>query len=350
MLLYAWGYYRSSDLKSVGEDDSPDLPTLLAKVLIDRTHRLLRQGLDRGYLEIQDDTRTPRGRLCLGEMVKRQTRIRGVAVCDFDELTPDVLHNQILLETLIRLASSDRLDRYVRHDLLLTTRRMGGVSRIRLTPDLFKRVQLSRNTAQYGLLMHISELLFHDLMPDTQGGSRRFLGIAHDQIRMAALFEEFLRKFYGIELGEGSARAEIMAWDATSPAPADLGYLPVMKTDITIRLPGQVVVIDAKYYPRHLVTNQYGSERLISGHLYQLCTYLAHVGLRDKTENISGMLIYPQNGEPVKIHYHLLGYPVTIASIDLSAAWTDIHDHLLALARSTATETKFHTATAKRIG
>lgn len=350
MLLYAWGYFRSSDVKSVGEDDSPDLPTLLAKVLVDRTHRLLRQGLDRGYLEIREDTRTPRGRLCLGEMVKRQTRLRGVAVCDFDELTPDVLHNRILLETLIRLASSDRLDRYVRHDLLLTARRMGGVSRIRLTSDVFRRVQLSRNNAQYGLLMHICELLFHDLMPDTQDGSRRFLGVAHDQIRMSALFEDFLRKFYDIELAEGSARAEIMAWDATSPTPADLGYLPVMKTDITIRLPGRVIVVDAKYYPSHLVRNQFGSERLISGHLYQLSTYLAHVGLREDTDQISGILIYPQNGEPVELHYQLLGYPVTIASIDLSAAWTDIHDRLLLLARRSGPEPQVHAATATRIG
>ncbi len=344
MLLYAWGYFHASDMRSVGADDSPNLPNLLAKVLVDHTRRLLRQGLDRGYVEIHEDTRSPRGRLRLDEMIKRQTLLRGMAVCEFDELTPDVLHNRILLETLIRLAGNDCVERALRHELMLTARRIPGVSRVCLTPNVFKRVQLSRNTAQYGLLMHICELLFHELMPDTSSGTRRFKGIADDQVRMAALFEEFLRKFYDLELPEGRARAEIMRWEAASSVPSDMVYLPVMKTDITIRAPGRVLVIDAKYYPSHLAKSQFGDERLISGHLYQLSTYLAHVGVRACGEQVggivgirkqvSGMLLYPQNGEPVELHYHLLGRPVTIASVNLAAEWREIHQRLLALVQA----------------
>jgi 5-methylcytosine-specific restriction enzyme subunit McrC len=332
MLLYAWGHFRASDVRSVGEDDSPNLPNLLAQVLVESTHRLLRQGLDRGYLEIHEETRSLRGRLRLEEMVKRQTLLRGLAVCEFDELTPDVLHNRILLETLIRLAGNERVERGLRHELMLTVRRMGGVSRVRLTSDLFKRVQLSRNTSQYRLLMHICELLFHELMPDTAGGTKRFQGIADDQVRMAALFEEFLRKFYDLELIAGRARAEIMPWDATSSAPSDLTYLPVMKTDITIRLPGRVLVVDAKYYPSHLTKSQFGGERLMSNHLYQLNTYLAHVAAREPERKVSGMLLYPQNSEPVELNYKLLGRQVKVASVDLAAEWPDIHQRLITLA------------------
>lgn len=333
MLLYAWGYFRASDVRSVSEDDSPNLPNLLARVLVDRTHRLLRQGLDRGYVEIHEDTRSLRGRLRLDEMVKRQTLLRGVAVCEFDELTPDVLHNRILIETLIRLAANERVERGLRHELMLTARRMGGVSRVRLTSGLFKRVQLSRNTSQYRLLMHICELLFHELMPDPEGGTRRFQGIADDQVRMAALFEEFLRKFYDLELLEGRARAEIMPWDAASLVPSDMAFLPVMKTDITIRLPGRVIVVDAKYYPSHLTKSQFGVERLISGHLYQLNTYLAHVAAREPVRKVSGMLLYPQNGEPVELSYDLLGRQVTVASVNLAAEWPNVHQRLIELAQ-----------------
>ncbi|MEQ1880689.1 MAG: hypothetical protein ABL878_06915 [Burkholderiales bacterium] len=134
------------------------------------------------------------------------------------------------------------------------------------------------------LLMHISELLFHELMADTAGGTKRFQGIADDQVRMEALFEEFLRKFYDLELLEGRARAEIMPWDAASSVPSDLAYLPVMKTGITIRVPGRVLVVDAKYYPSHLTKSQYGEERPISGHLYQLSTYLAHAAVRETAD------------------------------------------------------------------
>lgn len=331
MLLYAWGHFRASDVRSVGDDDSPNLPSLLARVLVDRTHRLLRQGIDRGYLEIRDYTRRPRGRLCIDEMVKRQTLQRGLAVCEFDELTPDVLHNRILLETLIRLAGNYRVDRGLRHELMLTVKRMGGVSRVRLTSDLFRRVQLSRNTSQYGLLMHICELLFHELMPDAAGGPRRFQSLADDQARMSALFEEFLRRFYDRELVGAGVRAETMAWDAEAASISDLAHLPVMKTDITIRSPGRVTVVDAKYYSSHLVKNQFGGERLIPAHLYQLSTYLAHVHTRRPDLQVSGMLIYPQNGEPVNLNYMLLGRPVNVATVNLAGEWRDIHDRLLAL-------------------
>ena len=200
MLLYAWGSFRASEMRNVEVDESPNLPSLLAKVLVEQTQRLLRQGLDRGYVEIREDTRSIRGRLRLDEMVKRQTLLRGAAVCEFDELTPDVMHNRIILEILIRMASNTHVDRAIRHDLMLTAKRMGGVTRVALNSAIFKRVQLSRNTAQYGLLMHICELLFHELMPDPSSGEKRFKGLAEDQIRMSALFEEFLRKFYDLEL------------------------------------------------------------------------------------------------------------------------------------------------------
>ena len=151
---------------------------------------------------------------------------------------------------------------------------------------------------------------------------------------MSALFEEFLRKFYDLELPEGRARAEIMPWQAASSVTSGLDYLPVMKTDITIRRPGRALVIDAKYYSSHLAKNQFGGERLISGHLYQLSTYLAHVSLREPSVQVSGMLLYPENGEPFILHYQLLDRPVTVASINLANEWRDIHQNLLALVHS----------------
>jgi 5-methylcytosine-specific restriction enzyme subunit McrC len=332
MLLYAWGYFRAAELRDVGHDESPNLPHLLALVLNDRIHRLLRQGLDRGYVSIEEETRAPRGRLLFNDMVKRQTLLRGLAVCEYDELTPDVLHNRILLETILRLAGSEKVEAPLRHELRLTASRMSSVSRVRLTGDVFRRVQLSRNTAQYGLLMHICELLFHELMPDSEGASYRFRSIADDEIRMAALFEEFLRKFYDRELPGRRAASEIMRWEAEANEPGDLVLLPVMHTDITIRSAGRVLVVDAKYYPRHLVKNQFGGERLISEHLYQLAAYLAHVSAREPGMLVEGMLLYPQTAEPAELRYRLLGKPVTVATVDLSADWKKIQERLIYLA------------------
>ena len=80
LLLYAWGHFKSGGVRDVGADESPDLPNLLGKVLNEGTHRLLRRGLDRGYIEVTEETRSPRGKLRLDVITKQQTLLRGFAV------------------------------------------------------------------------------------------------------------------------------------------------------------------------------------------------------------------------------------------------------------------------------
>ena len=330
MLLYAWGHFIPGEIQTVGSDESPNLPTLLAGILNARIHRLLRRGIDQGYVSSIEDLRAPRGRLKMTEMVGRQTLLRGYAVCEIDELTPDILHNRILLETILRLAGEKGINRGLQRELKLTAARMRGVSRIRLTGDVFKRVQLSRNTAQYGLLMHICELLFHEHMPDSQGEGGSLVGLAQDEVRMAYLYEEFLRSFYKIELPHSKVAKEQMRWEAKSDAEA-LALLPIMETDVTIRSPGRVLVIDAKYYPSHLTTSRFGTERVHSSHLYQLKSYLNHVSRREPEVTVDGMLIYPQGPFAADLRYCLEGHNIRIATVNMGQEWQDIHNRLLQL-------------------
>ena len=330
LLLYSWGHFKSGVARDFGADESPDLPNLLAKVLNDGVHRLLRRGLDRGYIDTTEETRSPRGKLRLDLMTKQQTLLRGFAVCDVDELTFNVLHNQILLASLKNMVACNGVKLSLRKELQATLRRISGVSQIRLTADLFHRVQLSRNTAQYGFLMRVCELLFHSLLPDDKGTGSRFHSILEDEIRMPALFEDFLRNFYRSELHGFTAGGEKMLWIATAKNEADLAFLPVMYTDITLRTKDQTIVVDAKYY-KNALSGGRDKEKVISKDLYQLSTYLAHVRVREPEQEISGMLIYPVMDKNIRLNYQLLGIPVKIATVDLSAEWPDIHTELLSL-------------------
>jgi 5-methylcytosine-specific restriction enzyme subunit McrC len=330
LLLYAWGHFQGGATRDVGLDDSPDLPNLLAKVLNDGTHRLLRRGLDRGYIAVTEETRSPRGKLRLDVMTKQQSMLRGFAICDVDELTPDILHNQILRASLLVLANCYDVDRKLRHELQTTVRRISGVSPIRLTANLFQRVQLSRNTSQYGLLMRVCELVFHALLPDEQGAGSSFQSILEDETRMPALFEEFLRNFYRSELPGFKVGSERMKWEATATNEDDLMYLPIMQTDITLRSTSKTIIADAKYYKDALSGGRF-QQRVRSDHLYQLSTYLAHVRKQEPAKELSGMLIYPVVGERVRLNYELLGVPVKIATVDLGAEWQDIDLELKSL-------------------
>ena len=332
LLLYAWDCLPSRGVQKVGIDESPDLPNLLSNALNQGAHQLLRRGLDRGYVEVTEETRKPRGKLRLAIMAKQQTLLRGLAVCDLDELTVDVLHNKILRTTLLALANCDDVEEENRQVLHQAWLRMGGVSNIRLHADLFQRVQLSRNIAHYGFLMRVCELIFHMLLPDEQGGESRFRDLLKDEKRMWAVFEKFLRNFYRRELKDFTAQSKKVDWVAEAREKDHLKYLPEMRTDITLHSQDRVVVADAKYYLKALGGGRKkGNPKIRSGHLYQLLSYLTHTQRLNPDKQASGILVYPAVNYSLRLEYRLLDFPVTVATVNLGANWPTIHNELLDL-------------------
>ena len=64
LLCYAWEALEEKDtLADVGALDSTDLLGLFARVLTNGTRRLLRRGLDRGYLPREGEIAGVRGKL-----------------------------------------------------------------------------------------------------------------------------------------------------------------------------------------------------------------------------------------------------------------------------------------------
>ena len=101
LLCYAWEHVEESDvvrLDEVGELER--VHDLLGKVLAEGTFRLIRSGIDRGYREVSEDIAGIRGKIDVGETVKRALRSRGQVACTFEEMSHDVLHNRILRSTL----------------------------------------------------------------------------------------------------------------------------------------------------------------------------------------------------------------------------------------------------------
>jgi 5-methylcytosine-specific restriction enzyme subunit McrC len=87
LLLYAWDRFTPGHQVEVGEEGSPDLPNLLARVLVGRTRGLMRRGLDRSYEGNVEETGSPRGRFLVGESARRASLVRGRLVCQFDDLS-----------------------------------------------------------------------------------------------------------------------------------------------------------------------------------------------------------------------------------------------------------------------
>ncbi|NTZ43610.1 hypothetical protein G7A66_11055 [Altererythrobacter sp. SALINAS58] len=331
IFCYAWAHFPGGEALEVGDDEAPDLQNLFAKLLIEGLHKIIRRGLARGYVELNEDLRTPRGRILLNEVIKRQTLLRGQAACRYDELQTDILHNQIVKATVRLLERSETLLSEYRHELGILARQLEAVSDIRLSPGVFRRVQISRHNRTYSMLMKLCEFVFQSALPEDGGTNARFADVLEDEIRMSAVFEDFLRNFYAHEQREYSVKRNNFLWDAVSLTETGSALLPIMQTDIMLRSEVRTIVADAKFYKETLRGHQNSSPKIRSNHLYQLFTYLHHARIKEPKKIIGGMLIYPSAGYHVQEDYEISGSHVRIATINLDLRWREIHAGLLDL-------------------
>jgi 5-methylcytosine-specific restriction enzyme subunit McrC len=252
-------------------------------------------------------------------------------VCEFDELTPDVPHNRILKAALRSLAQCADIDPQLAVDINALYKRLSGVSDLRLTRDLFRSLQLTRNSGHYGLLMRVCEMVLDSLTPEEGGIGSRFAAIADDEERMSRIFESFVLNFFRQEQLDFSVWSEGIAWDAECSDAAHAHFLPNMRTDVTLRSHQRAIVIDAKFYKETLATYRLGKPKIRSGHLYQILAYLQnmerHGGVDAEAE---GVLLYPLvAGEDLSLEYTMLKHKVRVWTVDLTAPWRSIHERML---------------------
>lgn len=331
LFCYAWNRFEEAQSVPLGAMPSPDLPNLLARVLLHGTRAILRRGLDRGYQDFTDEIATVRGRIDLGASLQLQARCIRRLECEFDELSHDLLHNQIIKASLKRLARARTIDKELAHDLLLTAQRMPNVSDIWLERSAFARVQLHRNNAYYDFNLKVAELAFHCMLPDPGSGGFTFHDVLRDEAEMARVFELFVRNFYKAEQSEFSVLPLTIQWDAEASMTSGVGRLPSMFVDVYLRSATRRLIIDTKYYAKALQQSLYGTPSFQSGNLYQVFSYLKNAAADVGFAGCEGMLLYPQVGPRLRDTYQIQGHSLTLATINLAQPWQMIADDLIDL-------------------
>ncbi len=327
LLCYAWNKLEERDIVDVSGIETTSLWNLFAKVLIGGLNHLLKRGLDRGYVPYSEDSRCLRGKLCFAPMIKRNLFATAQVHCEYDELSYNVLHNQILKAMLRLLIDSHTVDdKDIQDQLTGLYRRLHEIDEVRLSASLFNRVQLHRNNAFYDFPLKICELIYNNLLVSEDTGKSKFRDFVQDRKKMAKVFEDFVRNFYKIERPDCGVSGKEISWNLE---PSDK-YVPKMKTDISIELGNSRVVIDTKYYREALVTNQYGQEKIRSTHLYQIIAYLKNLEAKDGINRYcSGILLYPTVDKDIHLNYRMDGHKIMIRTINLNQDWKLIRSDLL---------------------
>ena len=331
LLCYAWHRLDHGSLVDVEALPRQDLPNLLARVLVRGLHRLQRQGMDRVYVGASIETLSPRGKIDVGQTLKRGLLIRNAVACSVDELSRDVLHNQILKATLSRLALARELDSGLAHQLRTLYREMAEISDISLRAEHFSRVQLHRNNGFYRFLLHICQLCFFALLPDEAGSGYRFQDFVRDENRMRAVFQDFIYNFYDLEQRAFKVRSQQLEWDLSFADAGARALLPQMRTDVCLESETRKIVIECKFTPT-VLQEHWSKLSARSEHLYQLFTYLKQLeGKGGINRHSDGLLLYPTVAHPVDMTFQTQGHTVRVFTVDLRQEWPVIRQTLLGL-------------------
>ena len=333
LLCYAWRHVDERQV--VRREDLEGLERvhdLLGKVLAAGTFRLIRRGIDRGYREVHEDLAGIRGKIEVGETVKRALRARGQLVCSFEEMSHDVLHNRILRSTLGCLLRLSNLNSDVYAEVRNAYTRLNDISVVRLSRRLFRQVQIDRNRRYYRFLLSVCRLIHEQILIDDQSGEVKFADFSED--RMEKLYEDFIIGFgYAREQNQYRVnhQGRAIGWFDEGTTDHNRSILPRMEADVILDSPHRRIIMDAKYY-RKAFTERFGAKKLRSNNLYQLLVYLRN---REATEESGprheGILLYPTVDEPVEADVCLEGFWIRARSIDLAQNWRDIHRDMLKL-------------------
>ncbi|WP_342476566.1 restriction endonuclease [Paenibacillus sp. FSL H7-0350] len=144
---------------------------------------------------------------------------------------------------------------------------------------------------------------------------------------MHRLFERFVLGYFQRKYPNLKAGASHIDW-IVDDGFAD--FLPRMKTDITLRRGEETLIIDTKYYGNTMQKNpQFDKATLISGHLYQIFTYVKNKDTNN-TGNVSGVLLYAKTEEEITPdnEYRMSGNRISVKTLDLSGEWEEIRSQL----------------------
>ena len=338
MLLYAWNevplnVIRGWTLEQV--EEAPTLDMLLASILIKLMQQRLRIGLGHDYVDQEQPLRGIRGRIDFAESLKQRTLDSGQLICEFQGYKANSLKNQIVRSTLARLlkvgqfGSDTTTVKEIQQKLRRLIRDLDGIDFIELTPELIHRQLIARQDHDYRLMLAICDLIVQRTMPSGSNGDRVVPALDRDALVLYSIYERFVANFYRIRLRGWEVSAQKRLEWHTKEANE---RLPLMIPDLVLqeKSSGRILILDTKFTAHSLIENQWGKPIFDSSHLYQLYAYLkSQEHLSEAHRNAVGILLYPAIQYQLSDRIELQDHVMRIESLDLAAPWQEMERKLL---------------------
>jgi len=334
LLSYVWEVDWEIEWSAMDVEKSGDPLNLLAKILIISTDRIIRRGLDRGYKDFSDEIFGVRGRVDLSNTIKRNGFSNSKLTCNFEELDYSITHNQIIKTTLEKLIRTVGLGKELREEIKDLARRMEAVDEIEINQSIFSKIRFHSNIRGYRLPISVCKMIYEQSLPNGKDGRYVFVHITDE--KLFRIFEKFVFNFYKKNLCKTiytQIKKERFDWQEAIYEGGIQDFMPSLETDVSLFNEVSKLVVECKFYESALQARKIGNlntqNSFISSHINQLFVYLKNLELRDQLE-LSGLLIYPQNGERLDANYNLHGNIFSIQTINLDSSPQEINDSMMA--------------------
>ena len=344
ILCYAWGMGDMCTKVNIGVERCDSIANLLVHVLLNATDDLLKRGLSQGYSIYGLEMDSIKGKINIGETLKLGRYPQGRMFCTYDELSSNILVNQVINSTLHEAMKLRNLSKLNETRIMKTLRRMPQMKQIQISDSVLKSVSLQRNKTYYQFAINVCRLLHQSLLPNNNlSGKWDFLDLMEDERMMNRIFEKFLMNFYKQECRENypdvsrsHIHFQLTPFGMTFAKGTDEAYrlLPVMETDVTLYNPRtkKKIILDAKYYKETLVSRYGDSRKIRREHLSQILTYVMNQENKTQphTKETKGILVYPTIDTELNVSYLYKDtkHVIYVCTVNLNQNWQMIEKRL----------------------
>ncbi len=238
---------RTPTVASLALQDA-DLLEIFVAQLVDQVDRLLREGLAKGYREVEGNRNAFRGRLVTVQNIRHNAVHAERFYVAHQTYDYDTLPNAILAEAL-RVLGKVSLSAALRARVDAVAAAFPEIAPRAVRPEDFGRLRLGRNTARYARALDLARLLLLHFSPKLSGGPEELLALLFD---MNVLWESYVGRLFRRAVPSGltvELQSTRRFWRAEG-----LGVRTI-RPDIVVRPTASrepVLIVDTKWKrPRH---------------------------------------------------------------------------------------------------
>jgi 5-methylcytosine-specific restriction enzyme subunit McrC len=263
-----------------GFDHEGGLLAVMAAVFARAADRSTARGILRGYRHTEERLVAPRGRIDVVAQLRRPGEVSPLA-CSFDEFTPDVFENRVLLAAIDRLRRVPAMPAPLRADLGRLLPRFDEVAVTTVDDEAIDSWAPNRLNAHYEPAIRLAAIILRNLTLANRVGATAGGSFSVD---MNALFQRFVAD----RLRRALRRSLVVVEEPSVPLVRNrrLTMLP----DLVLRRPTRGGLKSADVYVGDVKYKLTGGSARMPDY-YQLLAYTTAMGMDE------GVLIYAQDDD-----------------------------------------------------